>query len=112
VSIRLTKEWQDVDAEEENFAKALPDSTSEKEIIAFLASLPRLDYEKPRKQQAELLGCRTSILDKLVETARPKTNEGLSQGGSVNFPEIGALALTRGWCRNIGRNFAGLFLLR
>jgi Protein of unknown function (DUF3631) len=45
-------------------------STDNDELIAELAALPRLQYEKRRQAGAEELGIRVSALDKLVEFAR------------------------------------------
>jgi putative DNA primase/helicase len=44
------------------------------EIIARLAALPSIEYDRRRKEEAETLGVRAGTLDKLVASAR-KTDE-------------------------------------
>jgi len=46
------------------------DGKSDEELIAELAALPRLQYEKRREQAAKRLDIRVSMLDKLVAEAR------------------------------------------
>src|SRR5215469_9295265 len=53
--------------------------------IARLAALSPLQYEQQRKDAAEQLGMRASILDKLVRAERPDDDN--KQGGAIEFPE-------------------------
>jgi len=59
------------------------------ETIARLAILSVLEYERCRKEEADKLGCREAVLDKLVESRRPKTREvnGL-QGNAVQLTDV------------------------
>jgi putative DNA primase/helicase len=59
------------------------------EAIARLAALPLLEYERRRKDEADRLLCRESVLDKLVEARRPKNceNNGL-QGNVVQLRDV------------------------
>ena len=50
-----------------------------------LAKLSPLDYERERKDAAERLNVRASILDKLVEAKRSGDDD--KQGHAINFPE-------------------------
>ena len=43
------------------------------EIVAALAKLPLIEYDRQRKDKARDLGIRASILDMLVAQARPET---------------------------------------
>lgn len=63
---------------------------SGEDIIARLATLPPLDYEREREAAANKLGCRTGILDKLVEARRPKSeaNEGELQGRTMTLADV------------------------
>lgn len=54
--------------------------------IAALATLSPLAYERQREAQAERLGVRVSMLDKLVRAASGAADDGL-QGKPVDFPE-------------------------
>jgi putative DNA primase/helicase len=53
--------------------------------IARLAALSPVQYEQQRKDAAEKLGLRASILDKLVKAERP--DDGNTQGSAIEFPE-------------------------
>src|SRR5262249_1580556 len=55
------------------------------QTIARLAAMPVLEYERQRKEEAERLGCRESVLDKLVEARRSlqKNGNGKLQGSEV-----------------------------
>lgn len=70
-------------------AAAVP-KESDEEILKKLAALPLLEYERQRDDTAKALGCRTAILDKLVDASRPKTelqNDEL-QGRTVNLADV------------------------
>jgi 5S rRNA maturation endonuclease (ribonuclease M5) len=60
------------------------------ETIARLAALPPLEYERQREKEAEQLGCRASILDKLVDGKRPKpeTADGELQGRTMSLADV------------------------
>jgi putative DNA primase/helicase len=62
---------------------------SDDDIIIRLAALPPLEYERQREVAAEKLGCRTGILDKLVDGKRPKseTADGEMQGRTMNLAD-------------------------
>jgi putative DNA primase/helicase len=65
---------------------------TDEETIARLAALPVLEYERCRKDQAERLGCRESVLNKLVEAKRlllrpPSESAGL-QGSAVKLADV------------------------
>jgi putative DNA primase/helicase len=66
-----------------------PDAEAEDTEIARLASLPTLAYE--REAAAEAMGCRVSILDKLVKDARarlfPDQADDDKQGHAISFAE-------------------------
>jgi Protein of unknown function (DUF3631) len=51
---------------------------TDEEAIRRLARMKSLDYERVRDAEAERLGCRTSILDKLVEAERGGEDDGKS----------------------------------
>lgn len=65
------------------------ESNPDEKAIARLAALPVLDYERCRKDEADKLGCREAVLDRLVESRRPKNREsnGL-QGNAVQLPDV------------------------
>ena len=48
---------------------------SDVEIIRYLASLPKLEYERARKEQAKALNCRPAVLDDLVKAERNDESE-------------------------------------
>jgi putative DNA primase/helicase len=63
---------------------------SDGEILKRLAALPPLEYERQRDGAAQILGCRASILDKLVDIKRPKSdlqNDEL-QGRTVDLADV------------------------
>jgi putative DNA primase/helicase len=60
------------------------DAKIDAEIIR-LAALSPVQYEQQRKDVAEKLGLRASILDKLVKAERP--DDGNTQGSAIEFPE-------------------------
>ncbi len=47
-----------------------PPAENDDETIARLAKLPTLEYERVRTIEAEQIGCRTAILDRLVGQAQ------------------------------------------
>ncbi len=47
-----------------------PPAESDDDVVARLAKLPSLEYERVRATEAERLSCRAAILDKLVNAAR------------------------------------------
>jgi putative DNA primase/helicase len=57
-------------------------------IIGELADLRPLEYERLRKKKASELGCRESVLDKLVQQKRPKIAARALQGHEVQLTEI------------------------
>jgi putative DNA primase/helicase len=68
-------------------AHNLPEDALE---IARLASLSKLDYDRERDAAAEALGCRVTVLDKLVEVAREKSagnHKGLGRPLVFDEPE-------------------------
>ena len=65
---------------DEELSAAIGDADLE---IKRLAKLPLLEYERVRKETADKLGMRASVLDKIVNAARP--NEKAGQGRSVNL---------------------------
>ena len=54
------------------------------EVIAGLAAMSPLEYDRIRIEQAKLLGCRTAVLDKAVTAARNEPDE----TNSLPFPEV------------------------
>ena len=61
---------------------------SDKELLARLAGLPPLEYERARKAAAEKLGItRLTTLDAQVATHRPKATDG-GQGFAVKLPDV------------------------
>ncbi|MGD8629939.1 MAG: DUF3631 domain-containing protein, partial [Gammaproteobacteria bacterium] len=54
------------------------------EVIAKLAAMKPLEYERVRVEQASQMGCRPAVLDKLVKTAREENLE----PGDWPFPEV------------------------
>jgi hypothetical protein len=63
---------------------AMPDGN----VIDKLAALSPLQYERLRKQKASELGCRESVVDKLVQQKRPKIAARALQGHEVQLTEI------------------------
>jgi hypothetical protein len=77
--------------EHETAQRAKPEEESEINIeVARLAKLPAIKYEKERKTAAEALGCRASVLDRLVQDERERlggdVNDG-RQGRAISFPD-------------------------
>jgi putative DNA primase/helicase len=73
-------------------AKARQSGTDTDAEIARLAKLSLLEYEQQRKQAAETLNVRGSILDRLVQAERDKLglnkdDGGGKQGHAISFPE-------------------------
>jgi putative DNA primase/helicase len=65
-----------------------PPAPDQTEIeIARLAGLKLIDYERDRIAAAERLGIRVTILDKLVEAARPRSATPQGQGRALSLPE-------------------------
>jgi putative DNA primase/helicase len=62
------------------------ESTADVEINR-LAKLATLEYERQRKEAAERLDIRASILDRLVAAERAKSSEGGKQGRALSLPE-------------------------
>src|SRR2546421_1614293 len=60
------------------------------ETIASLAALHPLEYERKREEAAKEIGCRASVLDKLVEEKRRSGKQANSnlQGQTVVLPEV------------------------
>lgn len=54
------------------------------EVIARLAAMSPLEYDRARIEQAKLLGCRTAVLDEMVKAARNEPGE----DSSLPFPEV------------------------
>jgi len=78
----------DFDADFAGFGGAVPnDDAADAAIIRRLADMADLDYERVRESEAERLGCRVSILDRLVASER---SNGLAdtkgQGRPLNLP--------------------------
>ena len=63
---------------------------SDEEILQRLAALPPLEYERQRDDAAKTMGCRTTILDKLVNAKRPNSEMENSelQGQAVVLPDV------------------------
>jgi putative DNA primase/helicase len=62
-------------------------SDNDDDEIRRLAKLSLLEYERERKDAAERLNMRASILDRLVAAERDKFKDDDKQGHSVNLPE-------------------------
>jgi hypothetical protein len=58
------------------------------EVLERLAALPLLEYERIREAEAEQLGCRVSILDRLVNAKRISTESDDLQGRTINLPDV------------------------
>ena len=70
------------------------------EEIRRLASLAILEYEFERIKVAESLGMRASVLDQLVTSARPSTENTKGQECRIRVAEHRAVARTCQWCRS------------
>jgi putative DNA primase/helicase len=57
---------------------------SDDDVIAWLAGMKLLEYERVRVEQAKTMGCRPSALDALVKSARNEENE----ADKLPFPEV------------------------
>ncbi len=57
------------------------------EVIAALATLPRLKYEQVREEKAKELNIRVTILDEEVAALRPDAETGETPGRVVEFPD-------------------------
>ena len=77
--------------EHETAQQAKPEEESEINIeVARLAKLPAIKYEKERKTAAEALGCRASVLDRLVQAERERLGGDVDdgrQGRAISFPD-------------------------
>ncbi len=82
----------------------------DEKIIGELADLRPLEYERLRKEKASELGCRESVLDKLVQQKRPKIAARALQGHEVQLTESN-LAETSLWGKGLGRNRRNLHAL-
>ena len=65
------------------------DTENDEEAIARLAALPQMGYERARKDEAERLGIRVTLLDKLVRIGRAADGDNHLQGRPIewNDPE-------------------------
>ncbi|PYK96687.1 MAG: hypothetical protein DME19_18900 [Verrucomicrobia bacterium] len=59
------------------------------EMLQRLTAMPLLEYERQRESAAHVLGCRTAILDKLVESKRPKRIGGELAGRTAKLADVG-----------------------
>lgn len=64
-----------------------PTPSDDDKEIGRLAKLGMIEYERERKNVAERLNLRASILDRLVGAERDKLNDGGKQGHALNLPE-------------------------
>jgi hypothetical protein len=58
------------------------------EAITRLAAMSELEYERARDEEAKKLGCRGSVLDKLVEKQRPRDPGANLQGSAVDMQDV------------------------
>jgi putative DNA primase/helicase len=81
---------QGIDAVKARIEGAATPKETDDEVVQRLAALPALEYERQREAAARRLGCRTSLLDKLVDAQRPKaeTVDGELQGRTLNLPDL------------------------
>lgn len=79
-----------IDIVKAQIESAATPTESDEDIITRLANLPPLEYERCREVEAEKLKSRTSVLDKLVDAKRPKseTADGDIQGRTMNLPDV------------------------
>jgi putative DNA primase/helicase len=63
---------------------------SDDELLKRLAALPPLEYERCRDAEAERLGVRVSVLDKMVDTKRPNSGAQADdlQGRTLNLADV------------------------
>ena len=75
---------------EQALAGLIPDRVeTDDQLLTRLAGLPLLEYEKRREAGAERIGCRTSILDKLVDARRPDSGVGSDlQGRTLDLADV------------------------
>jgi len=66
-----------------------PEETDD-ELLQRLAALPPLEYERCRDAEADQLGVRVSILDKMVDTRRPESEAPADdlQGGALQLTDV------------------------
>ena len=64
-----------------------PPGETDDEAIARLAKLPLLEYERARAAEADKLGCRASMLDKLVQAARGGNDPASGRTVALHDPE-------------------------
>jgi putative DNA primase/helicase len=74
----------------EQLQAAATPAESDDTILNRLAGLPALEYERQRDSAAQQLGCRTSILDRLVDARRPggALEADALQGGALNLADV------------------------
>ena len=77
-------------AEQSSVPHAIESKSLDDDQIKRLAALPILEYERKRKEAAEKLGCRESVLDRLVDVERllSRPCADALQGTAVKLPEI------------------------
>ena len=73
---------------EERSSSTSAGNSADNETITRLAALPLLEYDRQRKDEAARLGCRESVLDKLVEERRPKKTSNGLQGTAVTLADV------------------------
>ena len=61
------------------------DTENDEEAIARLAALPQMEYERARKDEAERLGIRVTLLDKLVRIGRAADGDNHLQGRPIEW---------------------------
>jgi hypothetical protein len=83
----------DATTETDGFTLADTPRETDEEIIARLAKLPLLEYERVRESEAKPLGCRASILDKLVQQAREQNGATSGRGVAFHDPELWPVSL-------------------
>jgi putative DNA primase/helicase len=79
-----------IEAVKQQIASATVAKESDEVVIARLAALSPLEYERQRDGTAQTLGCRAAVLDKLVDATRPKRgseNDEL-QGRTLNLADV------------------------
>jgi putative DNA primase/helicase len=86
VRAALATEWTDgTFIPPEELAESILESHDQ--ILQRLAALSPLEYDQQRVEQAKRLGCRTSILDKLIEARRPNFSREL-QGRAMELADV------------------------
>ena len=66
---------------------AIEDSAVIEAVVADLAKLSFIEYEKVRKDKAKELGFRATVLDVLVKAARPRNDTQPASGNVMSFAE-------------------------